>query len=100
MTVVPRGRVVITDELDGVGDAAEAGLGLTVSSAENVLVALREGRLVRLLENYLITGHGTKHDRIIMQYPGQRYLLLKVRVLVDFLLAELKGRDPIELATR
>ena len=37
------------DELDAVVDAADAGLGMTVSSAENVLTSLREGRLVRCL---------------------------------------------------
>ena len=40
-------KCFVMDELDAVADAAEAGLRLTVSSAENVLSALREGRLVR-----------------------------------------------------
>jgi len=100
ITVVPKGRLVITDELDGVADAAEAGLGLTVSSVENVLSALREGRLVRVLEDFTITGQGDKHDQIIMQYARNPQMPLKVRVVLDFLLAQLKGRDPLEIVAR
>ena len=85
------------DELDAVVDAAEAGLGITVSSAENVLTSLRAGRLVRVLEDYDVGGHGEMHTQVIMQYPRKRQLSAKVRVLVDFLLNELKGRDPLEV---
>ena len=97
IAVTPRGRLVVMDELDAVTDAAEAGLGITVSSAENVLSALREGRLQRLLEDYTIVGQGQLHSQIIMQYPRRNLLSAKVRALVDFLLAELKSRDPLDL---
>ena len=99
INIVPKGRLVIMDELDAVTDAAEAGLGLTVASAETVLAPLREGRLVRVLEEYRVVGQGAKHDQVIMQYPGRRDLSPKVRVLVDFLLDELKDRDPLDVVT-
>ncbi len=95
--VVPRGRLTIMDELAAVTDAAEAGLGLTVTSAENVLAAITEGRLVRVMEDYEVLGHGQVHSDVIIQYAAKKQLPQKVRVLVDFLLENLKGRDPLEL---
>ena len=100
ITVSPKGRVLVMDELDAVADAAEAGLGLTVSSAENVLSALREGRLVRVLDEYTVLGEGEMHSEVIIQYARKKMLPLKVRVLVDFLLQELKGRDPLDVVAR
>ena len=97
VTMTPKGPLIVMDELDAVVDAAEAGLGITVSSAENVLKSLREGRLVRVLEGYDVGGHGEMHTQVIMQYPRKRQLPAKVRVLVDFLLKALKGRDPLEV---
>jgi DNA-binding transcriptional LysR family regulator len=99
-TITPKGRLLVMDELDAVGDAAEAGLGITVSSAENVLTALRAGRLVRVMEDYTVLGQGEMPTEIIIQYPARTSLPLKVRVLVDFLLKELKGRVPLEVVER
>jgi hypothetical protein len=53
-------------------------------------------RLVRVLEDYEVGGHGEAHP-VIVQYPRKRQLPMKVRALVDFLLVELKGRDPLEV---
>ena len=100
VTITPKGRLVVMDELDAVANAAEAGLGLTVSSAENVLSSLREGRLVRVLEDYLVLGRGQMHSEIIIQYARKKILPAKVRALVDFLLVELKGRDPLDVVAR
>jgi DNA-binding transcriptional LysR family regulator len=100
ITVTPKGRLLVMDELDAVADAAEAGLGITVSSAENVLAALHAGRLVRVMEDYTVLGQGEMPTEIIIQYPARKALPLKVRVLVDFLLKELKGRDPLDLVAR
>ena len=97
VTVTPTGRLIVTDELDAVADAAVAGLGLTVSSAENVLDALRDGRLVRVMDDYTVIGNDTSRGEIIVQYPRRKYLPQKVRVLVDFLLERLKGRNPLDI---
>ena len=43
ITVTPAGRLLVMDELDAVADAAEAGLGLTVSSAEKFWVPCAKG---------------------------------------------------------
>jgi len=37
---------------------------------------------------------------IIIQYASKRVLPPRVRVLVDFLLDELKGRDPLDVVER
>jgi len=97
VTVTPTGRLIVMDELDAVADAAVAGLGLTVSSAENVLDALRDGRLVRVMDDYTVIGNDTSRGEIIVQYPRRKYLPKKVRVLVDFLLERLKGRNPLDI---
>ena len=47
--VRPKGHVLVMDELEAVVDAAVAGLGVTVTSVDNVLPQLRDGRLVQLL---------------------------------------------------
>ena len=97
VTVTPRGRLTIMDELDAVVEAAEAGLGLTVTSAENALLALRERTLLRIMEDYEVLGQPQMHSEIIIQYATKRLLPRRVRLLVDFLLEHLKGRDPLEI---
>ena len=97
VTVTPHGRLLVMDELDCVVEAAEAGLGITISSAENVLTALREKRLLRVLEDHDVVGHGEMHSQIIIQYAPRRHLAPRVRALVDFLVGELKDRDPLEI---
>ena len=84
--------------LDVVANAAIAGLGLTVSSAENVLGALRSGALVQVLGEYAIVGSGATHNEVIIQYPSKELLPSRIRVLVDYyLIGELRGRDPTSL---
>ncbi len=97
MTIVPKGRLTVVDELDAVTDAAAAGLGITVSSAENVLESLRSGRLVRVLEGHTVSGHDQSRSEIILQYSSRRQLSHRVRLLVDFLLMRLKGRNPLDI---
>lgn len=96
-TIVPKGRLVVADELDAVVDAASLGLGLTVTAAENALQQLREGSLVPVLTDYGIDAQEDSSS-IIIQYPQRRQLAPRVRVLVDYLLDRLKGKDPLELA--
>jgi DNA-binding transcriptional LysR family regulator len=97
--VRPQGRLLVADELDAVAEAAENGLGLTVSSAENVLPALTDGRLVRLMQDYTVLGQSMLETEVIMQYASRRGLPPKVRTVVDFLLERLQHRDPLEIAT-
>lgn len=93
----PRGRIVVADELDVVSDAAVAGLGVTVVAVQNVMRQLRDGSLVRLLPQYEIQGHSAKHTEIILQHPQRKHMAPRTRLLVDFLLEKLEGKD--EFAT-
>jgi DNA-binding transcriptional LysR family regulator len=97
---IPRGRLVVMDELDAVGNAAIAGLGITMSAAENVLGELHDGSLVRVLPAYETYSHDASHAEIIIQYPSPREISPKVRVLVDFLLERLRGRNPLEIVAQ
>ena len=99
MTITPRGRVTVRDELDAVCDAAKAGLGITVISMENVLDALREGSLVRVLPEHEVEAQNELGSMIIMQYPRKDLLSPNVRALVDFVLKRLKGRNPLDVVT-
>jgi DNA-binding transcriptional LysR family regulator len=97
---VPRGRLIVMDELDAVGNAAMAGLGLTLSAAENIFDELRDGTLVRVMADYDIYGNDPVQEEIIIQYPARKYLSPKVRVLVDFLLERLRGRNPLDVVAK
>jgi DNA-binding transcriptional LysR family regulator len=99
-TIAPSGRLTVKDELDAVSDAAIAGLGITVISIENVLGALREGSLVRVLPQYEVEGQNELGSTIIMQYPRKDVLSPNVRALVDFVLEKLKGRNPLDVVTK
>jgi LysR family transcriptional regulator, transcriptional activator for dmlA len=99
MTILPKGRLTVRDELEAVCDAAVADLGVTVISSENVLGALREGSLVRVLPEYEVQGNNELGTTIIMQYSRKDVLSSNVRALVDFVLEKLKGRNPLELVT-
>lgn len=70
---------------------AEAGLGLAAVPVFLSAAALREGRVVRVLEEYEDRTRG-----VHVLYPAGRHLALKVRVLVDFLVKEFRGRLPWE----
>lgn len=68
---------------------AEVGLGLAAVPLFLSAAALREGRVVRLLQDY------EDHTRgVHVLYPAGRHLALKVRVLVDFLAREFRGTVP------
>jgi DNA-binding transcriptional LysR family regulator len=67
---------------DALRSAAEAGLGLICEPDFLVSDALRRGRLVRLLPDYLGTG-----GEIWAVYPSRRHLSLKVRLFVDHIAA-------------
>ena len=94
---IPRGRLIVMDELDAVANAAISGLGITLSAAENVLGELHDRSLVRIMPDYEAFSHNPVQAEIIIQYPSPREISPKVRVLVDFLLERLRGRNPLEI---
>jgi DNA-binding transcriptional LysR family regulator len=99
VTIAPKGRLIVMDELDAVADAAIAGLGLTVSSMENVLGSLRDGTLVHVLPDYDVLGNDLMASEIVIQYARRKSLPPRVCALVEFLLERLKGRDPLSIVT-
>jgi DNA-binding transcriptional LysR family regulator len=68
--------------------AALAGLGFAILPDFIAAPNIAEGRLVRVLDDYLLTGGG-----IFAVYPHRRYLPAKVRVFVDFLVDWFKARE-------
>jgi DNA-binding transcriptional LysR family regulator len=98
-TVIPKGRLVVMDELDSVAEAAMAGLGLTVSSMENVLSALRDGTLVQVLDDHEIQGRDRRASEVVIQYARGKQLSPRARVLVDFLPERLQGRNPLSIVS-
>ena len=55
---------------------------------------------MRVLDGYVVSGERGTANRVIIQYARRKLLPAKVRVLVDFLVQELKGRDPLEVVSR
>jgi DNA-binding transcriptional LysR family regulator len=69
--------------------AAEAGLGLACVPGFVAGEAIRDGRVVRLLEEFEVGAFG-----VHALYPHSRHLAAKVRVLVDFLAEHFRGTPP------
>jgi DNA-binding transcriptional LysR family regulator len=87
---VPRGHLMVVDELETVVDAALAGLGLTLMAADNIAVALADGTLVQVMANYVITGPDVDQTEIILQHPQRRLMSPATKALVDFFVKRLK----------
>ncbi len=79
VTVPVDGRIVVTD-LDAIGEAALAGMGLARLSAHQVLPYLDDGRLVRVLDDFR-----SPPNAIQVYYAHYRLTPPKVRAFVEFL---------------
>jgi DNA-binding transcriptional LysR family regulator len=73
---------------DALRSAAEAGLGLICEPDFLVSESLHEGRLVRLLPDYVGPG-----GEIWAVYPSRRHLSLKVRLFVDHIATAFAARE-------
>lgn len=87
VTVPVDGRIVLTD-LDAIGEAALAGMGLARLGAHQVLPYLNDGRLVRVLDSF-----PSPPGAIQVYYAHYRLTPPKVRAFVDFLGETLAGSD-------
>lgn len=85
--VQPHGRIVVTDQIDGVLHAAVAGLGLTVVHLRAALPHLESGRLKTLLNPYRIDSDAAMRG-IHVFFPHRAQIAPRVRALVDFLVAD------------
>ncbi len=83
-TVSVSSRIEVNSPLT-VREAAVAGIGFAFLPDFIALPEIKAGRLMTLLDDYLIDGAG-----IYAVYPHRRYLPAKVRVLVDYLARWLK----------
>ncbi|GGW93288.1 LysR family transcriptional regulator [Alteromonas halophila] len=73
--------------------AAEAGVGICMSSLWNIETELRQKRLVRVLPDY----HIEDNSAIWLVYPKSNVLTAKVRVLIDFLVEKLEHLSALTL---
>lgn len=92
----PEGRLVVSKLLDTVVDAALMGLGITVAFVESVLPHLESGRLRVLLPDFRLDDNESKDAEIFLQYPHRKYVSLKVRALVDFLLERFRAYETLD----
>lgn len=87
VTVPVEGRIVLTD-LDAIGEAALAGMGLARLGAHQVLPYLDDGRLVRVLDGYRAPA-----GAIQVYYAHFRLTPPKVRAFVEFMSTALSRSD-------
>jgi DNA-binding transcriptional LysR family regulator len=92
----PQGRLVVSKLLDTVVDAALMGLGITIAFVESVLPHLESGRLRILLPAFQLDDNESKDAEIFIQYPHRKYVSLKVRALVDFLLDRFRAYEKLD----
>lgn len=80
---------VICDDGASMRIAAKAGVGICMSSIWNVHEELKNGTLVRVLEDYEVDDRSA----IWLVYPKSNVLTAKVRVFIDFLIEKI-GNQP------
>ena len=78
------------NDVDLMLEAAKQGLGLAQVLEENVRLELKEGRLLRVLEDWCPTFPG-----FYLYYPSRAQMPLKLRVFIDFLTARLAAAESI-----
>jgi DNA-binding transcriptional LysR family regulator len=81
-----------TDEMDAVHAAITAGLGIGFLPVYMVSDALKKGALIPLLRQYQVVPESA----IYLVYLPNRTISLRVRVLIDFLLARFTPTPPWE----
>ena len=83
----PTDHVVLSDQIDGVVQAAAAGLGLTVCHSYSALHYLNHGLLKTLLTDYDVHGRfGTEEVHVF--FPHREHVSPRVRNFVQFLVDE------------
>jgi DNA-binding transcriptional LysR family regulator len=90
--VEPRRRFLLSDQLDGVMNAALLGLGVTLMSVSPIMQQLRSGSLKLLLPGYRPVGV-EHYSSVYLQYSQPRYRPRRVRLLIDFLFEYFQGTD-------
>jgi DNA-binding transcriptional LysR family regulator len=83
----PRDRIVFTEQLDSVVDAAMHGLGIAPVAATSVISQLRDGSLRVVLPDWRLND---SIDMFIL-YPRSRQLPARIKLLVEFLVVKLRS---------
>jgi DNA-binding transcriptional LysR family regulator len=83
----PQDRIVFTEQLDSVVDAALHGLGIAPVAATSVISQLRNGSLRIVLPDWRINE---SIDMYIL-YPRSRQIPARTKLLVEFLVRELRA---------
>lgn len=96
----PKGRLVLSKQVDTAVDAALMGLGITVAFVESVLPHLESGRLRVLLPEFQVDDDGHSDDEIFVQYPHREYMSAKVRVFVDFLVERFRSYETLDYSPK
>lgn len=91
VTVVPAPAVMLSSHIDTLYAAALAGLGASGFPSYVVDDALKQGRLERVLPGWSLS---VLH--LFATYPSRRYMPMRTRVFLDFLIETFGGqeRDP------
>ena len=84
----------VADDGEAVRMMIEQGLGIGMKSLWNAHAGLREGRLVRVLEDFPLV---TKSN-IWALYPSGRLVAPKVRIMIDFLVTQFQPHAPWDCA--
>lgn len=80
----PGERVIVFGQIDGVAQAAVAGLGLTLCHARSVLPYLQSGALKCVLPDYEPRAQDDLGE-VYVYFPHREHLAARVRAFVDFL---------------
>lgn len=92
----PGDRLVLSDQIDGVVQAAAAGLGITVSHIHSLMPYLRSGQLCSLLNDYEVHAE-FGGDEVVVFFPHREHLAPRVRAFVDFLTEEDSSDQDVDL---
>lgn len=92
LNVIPvTGRLQL-DHVEAMQDAAEAGLGMMQAGAYLVAEALREGRLISVLDEYADVS-----SPVYAVYPSRQHMVPKVRCLIDCFVDAWQPQPPWDL---
>ncbi|MEJ0045287.1 MAG: LysR family transcriptional regulator [Rhodospirillales bacterium] len=95
-THYPGGDMVFFDQIDGVVQAAAAGLGITAAHGYAALPYLQAGQLRTLLPDYELRARFGKGE-VHVFFPHRSGMPPRVRAFVDFLVAQ-GGDEKIDVA--
>lgn len=80
---VPKGRIVLMDEMSMAIHFARSNAGLTLVAPEDVREDIEQGTVIRLLEDHAITTRNRNAADVVLQYRPRHRLSRAANLLVD-----------------